>query len=83
MDFRAMPEKSARRLDGVRTRVHIANMAKRQSEQDKADARKGAETPQNGRSEGEGLTDEEIHKRARAIARGLFRRNLELVGRKP
>ena len=83
MGFRAMPEKLTRRLDGVRARVHIADMAKRRTEQGKADARKGAETRQNERSEGEGLTDEQIHERARTIARGLFRRNLELVGRKP
>ena len=70
-------------LDRARDRVHIADMAKRRSERGKADARKGAETPSDGRSEGEGLTDEQIHERARAIARGLFGRNLELVGRKP
>ena len=27
--------------------------------------------------------EEEVHERARATARGLFRKNLELVGRKP
>ena len=27
--------------------------------------------------------EEEIHDRAKATARGLFKRNLELVGRKP
>lgn len=27
--------------------------------------------------------EEEIHDRAKATARGLFRKNLELVGRKP
>ena len=58
-------------------------MVKKLSEKGEADARKGVETPQNERSEGEGLTDDEIHERARAIARGLFRRNLQLVGRKP
>ena len=58
-------------------------MAEKHSGKDKADARKGAEMPQEPCSEGEGLTDEEVHERARAIARGLFRRNLELVGRKP
>ena len=27
--------------------------------------------------------EEEVHERARATVRGLFRKNLELVGRKP
>ena len=27
--------------------------------------------------------EEEVHERAKAVVRGLFRRNLELVGRRP
>ena len=29
------------------------------------------------------LPEDEVHERARATVRGLFRKNLELVGRKP
>ena len=61
----------------------LRSMAKRQQERGRADASKDAAKPQGGRSEGDVLTEEEVHQRARAIARGLFRRNLELVGRKP
>ena len=60
-------------LDRARDRVHIADMAKRRSERGKADARKGAETPSDGRSEGEGLTDEQIHERRQSDSQRAVR----------